>query len=123
MQAGYLNLRGKVLPLLSLRQLFGMPENTENARENIVVVSYGNQEAGLVVDQLLGEFQAVIKPLGKLFEKLPGVSGATILGNGEVALILDVPALVKKYSKQDSKRQNKRKAAAPLPAPTLATVV
>jgi two-component system chemotaxis sensor kinase CheA len=117
MQAGYLNLRGKVLPLLSLRQLFGMPQSAENARENIVVVSYGNQEAGLVVDQLLGEFQAVIKPLGKLFEKLPGVSGATILGSGEVALILDVPALVRKYTKQENKRQSKRKTAAPSASP------
>ena len=52
--------------------------------------------AGFVVDALLGEFQAVIKPLGKLFERLAGISGSTILGNGEVALILDVPTLVQR---------------------------
>jgi two-component system chemotaxis sensor kinase CheA len=63
-----------------------------------VVVRHGNREAGLVVDSLLGEFQAVIKPLGKIFEHMSGISGATILGNGDVALILDVPALVQRYS-------------------------
>jgi two-component system chemotaxis sensor kinase CheA len=104
-QTGYLNLRGRVLPLLRLHDLFGIEAKSGAARrENIVVVHYGNQEAGLVVDELLGEFQAVIKPLGKIFEKLSGVSGATILGNGEVALILDVPELVKKYVKQDSRK-------------------
>ncbi len=112
MQTGYLNLRGKVLPLLSLRQLFRMKpdQDQEQTRENIVVVHYGNQEAGLVVDELQGEFQAVIKPLGKVFERLPGVSGATILGNGSVALILDVPALVKKYALQDMKKQQRKTA-------------
>ena len=49
-----------------------------------------------MVDALLGEFQTVIKPLGKLFERLSGISGSTILGSGEVALILDVPALVQR---------------------------
>jgi len=61
-----------------------------------VVVHYGGQRAGFIVDGLLGEFQAVIKPLGKLFERLAGISGSTILGNGEVALILDVPTLVQR---------------------------
>ena len=96
-QTGYLNLRGKVLPLVHVHRLFGIPRQ-ENTRANIIVVRYGNQEAGLMVDNLLGEFQAVIKPLGKIFEKLSGVSGATILGNGEVALILDIPGLVQKFA-------------------------
>jgi two-component system chemotaxis sensor kinase CheA len=65
-------------------------------RENIVVVNYAGQRAGFVVDTLLGEFQTVIKPLGRLFERLSGISGSTILGNGEVALILDVQALVQR---------------------------
>jgi two-component system chemotaxis sensor kinase CheA len=65
-------------------------------RENIVVVNYAGQRAGFVVDALLGEFQTVIKPLGRLFERLAGISGSTILGNGEVALILDAPALVQR---------------------------
>lgn len=96
-QSGYFNLRGKVLPLLDVHTLFELPEPENAARNNIIVVHYGNQEAGLIVDQLLGEFQAVIKPLGKVFESLAGFSGATILGSGEVALILDVPALIQRH--------------------------
>ena len=58
------------------------------------MVNYAGQQAGLVVDALLGEFQTVIKALGKLFDRLAGISGSTILGSGEVALILDVPYLI-----------------------------
>jgi two-component system chemotaxis sensor kinase CheA len=94
-ETGYLNLRGEVLPLLRLRDVFEAPGES-GRRENVVVVNYGGQRAGFVVDALLGEFQAVIKPLGKLFERLAGISGSTILGNGEVALILDVPTLVQR---------------------------
>jgi len=91
---GFVNLRGEVLPYLRLRDTFG-GQAPPQARENIVVVKCGSQSAGLVVDRLMGEFQTVIKPLGKLFRELDGVSGATILGSGEVAIILDVPALLK----------------------------
>ena len=91
----YINLRGEVLPFLKLRDMFH--ENESHAtRENIVVVQYGEQKAGFVVDELMGEFQTVIKPLGKIFQQLKGVSGATILGSGEVAVILDVPNLVQR---------------------------
>ncbi|HYD76199.1 chemotaxis protein CheA [Ramlibacter sp.] len=90
---GYLNLRGEVLPLLRLRDVFGIGGHT-GRRENIVVVQHGQRRAGFVVDALLGESQTVIKPLGKLFERLAGISGSTILGSGEVALILDIQALV-----------------------------
>ncbi len=122
---GYINLRGNVLPLLYLSQLFALqgaetPRAHEGRRQNVVVVHYGNQQAGFVVDGLLGEFQAVIKPLGKLFEKLSGISGATILGNGEVALILDVPELVKRYANKrqtahaSARDSSQRQAAFPL---------
>jgi len=90
----YLNLRGEVLPFIRLRELFdieGMPPR----RENVVVVQFAGHRAGLVVDRLLGEFQTVIKPLGKVFGQIGGVGGFTILGNGEVALILDVAGLTK----------------------------
>ncbi len=89
----YLPLRGTVLPLLRLRELFEL-EQSSAPRENVVVVRWGQVRAGLVVDALLGELQTVIKPLGMLFSQLRGVSGSTILGSGEVGLILDVPALV-----------------------------
>jgi two-component system chemotaxis sensor kinase CheA len=63
-------------------------------RKNIVVVQCAGQKAGLVVDVLLGEYQTVIKPLSSIFSKLSGISGSTILGSGDVAMILDVPALM-----------------------------
>jgi two-component system chemotaxis sensor kinase CheA len=58
------------------------------------VVKHAGQRAGIVVDTLLGEFQTVIKPLGKMFQNIKSISGSTILGSGEIALILDVPSLV-----------------------------
>ena len=89
----FLNLRGEALPFVRLRELFEC-EGDAPARENIVVVQFAGRRAGIVVDQLLGEFQTVIKPLGRMFAKLRGIGGSTILGSGEVALILDVAALV-----------------------------
>jgi two-component system chemotaxis sensor kinase CheA len=89
----YTNLRGQVLPFIRLRTLFGVTAPPAR-RESIVVVKHAGQSVGLVVDALLGEFQTVIKPLGRVFSKLRGISGSTILGSGEVALILDVPAIV-----------------------------
>lgn len=72
-------------------------------RENVVVVQYAGHRAGLVVDNLMGEFQTVIRPLGEVFTGLDGVSGFTILGNGKVALILDVPGLVRRVAGRDSR--------------------
>jgi two-component system chemotaxis sensor kinase CheA len=65
------------------------------ARESVVVVRDGPVMAGLAVDALLGESQTVVKPLGRLFRGVPGVSGSAVLGSGRVALILDVPALLR----------------------------
>lgn len=89
---GYLNLRGKPLPCLSLAAHFNLAESHAK-RRNIIVVSQGRQQAGLIVDHLHGELQTVIKPLGQLFQHLQGIGGSTILGTGQVALILDVPSL------------------------------
>jgi two-component system chemotaxis sensor kinase CheA len=88
----YTNLRGEVLPFLRLRELFEL-DSPAATRQNIVVVRVGGQKLGLVVDRLLGEFQTVIKPLSRMFAHVKGISGSSILGNGSVALILDVPAL------------------------------
>ena len=88
-----LNLRGEVLPLIRLREYFAIGGRA-GRRENVVVVKYAGNKAGLVVDELMGEFQTVIKPLGQIFAHLRGISGSTILGSGEVALILDVPSLI-----------------------------
>lgn len=89
----WVDLRGQPLPFVRLRERFqiaGQPSR----RRSIVVVRYGSQRAGLVVDNLLGEFQTVIKPLGKVFAGARFLSGSSILGNGEVALILDMAALL-----------------------------
>ena len=89
----FANLRGTVLPFVRLRDVFGARE-PPSRRQSIVVVKHAGERAGLVVDALVGEFQTVIKPLGKLFRNVRCVSGSSILGTGEVALILDVPALI-----------------------------
>ncbi|SER41921.1 chemotaxis protein CheA [Giesbergeria anulus] len=93
----YTNLRNEILPFIRLRELFDI-KNPPKRRENIVVLKHGGQKAGLVVDTLLGEFQTVIKPLGKIFNQAKCISGSTILGSGEVALILDVPVLIQQAS-------------------------
>jgi len=90
----YTNLRGEVLPFIRVRELFSIP-GTAAKGENIVVLKHAGQKAGLVVDTLLGEFQTVIKPLGQMFAQSKCISGSTILGSGDVALILDVPSLVR----------------------------
>lgn len=99
----YINLRDEVLPLLRLRSVFAVTDEASR-RENIVVIKCAGRRVGLVVDALLGEFQTVIKPLGKLFERLSGISGSTILGNGDVALILDVATLVQQVVNRESKQ-------------------
>ena len=89
----YLDLRGEVLPFIRLRDLFKL-SSSPCGRENIVVVQYGSDRAGLVVDNLHGELQAVIKPLNSMFKSLRGIGGSTILGSGDIGLILDIPQLV-----------------------------
>jgi two-component system chemotaxis sensor kinase CheA len=91
--SGVINLRGRPLPFLRLRSHFRVP-GARPARENVVVVGHGRGQVGLAVDVLLGQGQTVIKPLGKLFQQIPGVTGSAILGTGRVALILDVPSLL-----------------------------
>jgi two-component system chemotaxis sensor kinase CheA len=99
-QRAYINLRGEVLPFVRLHDHFEVA-GKGSRRENIVVVQYGGRKAGLVVDQLMGEFQTVIKPLGKMFSRVKGISGSTILGTGEVALILDVQALIQQAAERE----------------------
>jgi len=91
----YLNVRGQVLPFVRLRDVFGVAGGPQ-LRQSIVVVKQAGKRFGLVVDTLLGEAQTVIKPLGKMFQGLKGISGSTILGDGKVALILDIPTLVER---------------------------
>jgi two-component system chemotaxis sensor kinase CheA len=98
----YTDLRGQVLPFIRLRDLFDILPQPASAstsgvgavRQNIVVVRHAGQKFGLVVDALMGEAQTVIKPLSKVFAHVRGISGSSILGSGDVALILDVPILM-----------------------------
>ncbi len=117
----YLNLRGEVLPFVRLRELFHI-EGQAGRRENVVVVNCGGQKAGLVVDRLLGEFQTVIKPLGEVFRHLRGISGSTILGTGEVALILDVPAAVQHAASREN-QETVRNVLSNQAAPALPSAV
>jgi two-component system chemotaxis sensor kinase CheA len=89
----YVDVHGSPLPFVRLRERFGIG-GAAARRRSIVVVRYGSSRAGLVVDSLLGEFQTVIKPLGKVFAGARFLSGSSILGNGDVALILDMAALL-----------------------------
>jgi two-component system chemotaxis sensor kinase CheA len=89
----FINLRDSILPLLNIREYL-KEEKSQSERENIVVVRYGDYKMGLQVDELYGEFQTVIKPLGEMFVNVPGISGGTILGSGEIALIFDIPKLM-----------------------------
>ena len=112
----YVNLRGEVLPLVRLRQLFAMAGEAP-PRQNVVVVQYAGTKSGIVVDQLLGEFQTVIKPLGSIFRNIKGIGGSTILGSGEVALILDVQALVQRCANSEEQRAHGTPPTRTLPAP------
>jgi two-component system chemotaxis sensor kinase CheA len=87
-----MELRGAVLPVVRLRTLYSVESNLPS-RVSVVVVNSVRGQYGIEVEVLLGQNQTVIKPLGRLFKTLRGISGSSILGNGEVALILDVGSL------------------------------
>jgi len=97
---GFINLRGQALPYLRLRECFRLGGQRPE-RENVLVLRVQEQRVGLVVDRLFGESQTVIKPLGRVLGELPGVSGSAILGNGRVALILDVEGLLREALRAD----------------------
>ncbi len=90
---GYFNLRGEVLPYFDVALLHRLSPDPLG-RRSLVVARDGMTRIGLIVDRLHGEYQTVIKPLNSLFRHLRAIAGSTILGSGDVALVLDVPALV-----------------------------
>ncbi len=92
-------VRGKPLPLFHLKSwLVPQSEHELSSSAHVVVVSVGTQRVGFVVDQLVGQEEVVIKPLGRMLHGTPGMSGATITGDGRIALILDVPSMLKYYA-------------------------
>lgn len=88
-------LRGNTLPLISLQEKFELPcQESTSSEVYVVVVGFGEKALGLIVDELRGQQEVVIKSLGDFLNNLPGIAGATILGDGKVTLILDVGSLI-----------------------------
>jgi two-component system chemotaxis sensor kinase CheA len=98
----FLNIRGDLVPFLRLRDLFNVSQAPDRYQK-AVIVSAGEFRVGLVVDQVIGNHQTVIKSLSKLHADVETFSGATILGDGTVALILDIAHLVKLGLAQDAR--------------------
>jgi len=97
---GVLLLRDEIVPYVRIRALFAAG-GAGTARENVLVVQHEGVRAGLVVDELFGAGQAVIKPLGSYFASVPGIAGSSILGDGRVALILDTATILRNLNQQE----------------------
>jgi two-component system chemotaxis sensor kinase CheA len=93
-------LRERALPLFYLRKWLvkGDPVAEDGNMGHVVIVNVGGLQVGLVVDHLIGQEEVVIKPLGASLQGVAGMAGATITGDGKIAIILDVPGLLKKYA-------------------------
>ncbi|HNB54155.1 MAG TPA: chemotaxis protein CheW, partial [Anaerolineales bacterium] len=98
--------RGSVLPLVCLQEMLGEYSPTEEKTTRYVVsVRFGKTQIGVVVDRLIGEEEVMVKSLGRLAGKVPGVTGAAILGDGNVVLILDIPGLIKSNLHHEEKME------------------
>ena len=102
-QAEFYRLRDKYIPIIRLNSLFAMESGITDLCEGLlVVVESDGQQVGLFVDDLMGQQQVVIKSLKTNFRQVQGISGATILGDGTVALIMDVPGIIQRHQEQCS---------------------
>jgi len=95
-----ITVRDKAIPLFYLKEWLvpGCPARDNIESAHVVIVSVGTQRVGFVVDQLIGQEEVVIKPLGKMLQGTPGMAGATITGDGTIAIILDVPSMLNRYA-------------------------
>jgi len=93
-------IRDKAIPIFHLKRWLvrGQHDRKKIPGAHVVIVTVGTRRVGFVVDQLIGQEEVVIKPLGKMLQGTPGMAGATITGDGAIALILDVPSLLKRYA-------------------------
>lgn len=107
----FLSIRGELVPFLRLRELFGTKE-PEELHQKVVIVSAGEQRMGLVVDQILGNTQTVIKSLSRLHADIETFAGATIMGDGAVALILDIVQLMRSAQKLENRLRDENKGQA-----------
>lgn len=115
-----INLRGDMIPYLTMSDVFNLqPQNrgSDNAlisqasmakqpKEELVIVQFGGNLAGIAVERLHGEVQTVIKPLGPIFKPLKGIGGSSLLGNGDIAFILDIPQLIEFAIDQDKRMKH-----------------
>jgi two-component system chemotaxis sensor kinase CheA len=90
-----IDVRGQLVPFVYLRERFTIGAKPPELQQ-VVIVNHENQRIGIAVDHVIGQYQAVIKPLGRFYERVEELSGATILGDGTVALIVDVPKMVRR---------------------------
>jgi two-component system, chemotaxis family, sensor kinase CheA len=93
----YLVIEGNYIPFINLSDEFSIPFNCSDFVK-VIIVKYLDSHVGLIVDQIMGKYQAVLKPLGEIYRQQEIVSGACILGNGEVALVLDTNKLIRKIA-------------------------
>ncbi|WP_372395444.1 chemotaxis protein CheA [Azospirillum sp. HJ39] len=100
----FLNIRDSLVPFLRLRDCFGVT-HPPDPYQKVVIISNGDRRVGLVVDQVLGDHQTVIKSMSKLHADVANFSGATILGDGSVALILDIAQVVAAGQSQDQRKE------------------
>ncbi|SMH28922.1 chemotaxis protein CheA [Azospirillum agricola] len=100
----FLNIRGALVPFLRLRDSFGV-RHPPDLYQKVVIISSGDKRVGLVVDQVLGDHQTVIKSMSKLHADVANFSGATILGDGSVALIMDIAQIVAAGQIQEPRRE------------------
>jgi len=99
-----INLRGDMIPYLNMAEIFHLSSGTsltsnsdlktKKVNSELVIVQFGGEVAGIAVDKLNGEIQTVVKPLGPIFKALKGIGGSSLLGNGDIAFILDIPQLI-----------------------------
>jgi two-component system, chemotaxis family, sensor kinase CheA len=95
-----ISIREQAIPLFYLKDwLVKGPAGPHPDSAHVVIVTVGTRRVGFVVDQLIGQEEVVIKPLGKMLQGTPGMAGATITGDGAIALILDIPSLLRRYAK------------------------
>ncbi len=99
------NYRGELLPYIRLKENFSIPGELQDL-EQIVVINNNDERSGFVVDEVVGDYQTVIKSLGQVYRDVPGISGATILGDGSIALILDITKLSAIAKEQEREKVN-----------------
>jgi two-component system chemotaxis sensor kinase CheA len=99
-------IRGQILPVLRLHDLFGIRNAVSDpTRAILVIIEHDDRQAALLVDELIGQNQVVLKSLDDNYHKVPGIAGATILGDGQVAFILDVAGIVHGFNSADHIQQ------------------